>query len=106
MGHLYYGGSTEPIDMSDRLLAHIKVVVATKLRRSESFTLSWRGADQARSTIWLHPAVELRFVFSSPEPEMLDPELLQRYANEAATAAGLVIDLSEASAPSPVPGNR
>ncbi|KAA9149910.1 hypothetical protein F6B41_06285 [Microbacterium lushaniae] len=106
MGHLYYGGSFEPIDISDRLLAHVKVVIATKLRRGESFTVSWRHPEQGRSTIWLHPAIELRFVFASPEPEMLDSALLQRFANEAATAAGLVLDLSDASLSSPVPEGR
>ena len=41
MAQLYYGNSADPIEMPDRLLAHVKVVLATKLRRSESFTLSW-----------------------------------------------------------------
>ncbi|MFJ6653939.1 hypothetical protein ACIQLJ_14200 [Microbacterium sp. NPDC091313] len=101
MGHLYYGGAAQPIDIPDRMLAHIKVVIATKLRRGESFTLTWRDAA-GRSTIWLQPAIELRFVFASPEPEMLDPEMLQRLANEAAGSAGMMIDLT-ASTDSPAP---
>lgn len=31
MGYLYYGNSTEPIEIPDRVLAHLKVVAATKL---------------------------------------------------------------------------
>jgi hypothetical protein len=103
MGHLHYGGTSNPIDIPDRLLAHLKVVIATKLRRGESFTMSWR--DAGRSTIWLHPSIELRFVFSSPEPELLDPDLLQKLANEAATAAGISVDLTSTTTESPAPAH-
>jgi hypothetical protein len=95
MGLLFYGNTCEAIEIPDRLLAHIKVVVATKLRRSESFTLSWKhigDMPSGRSTIWLQPAIPLRFVFSS-ESETLDPELLSRFAVAANSSQGLVIDL-------------
>lgn len=103
MGQLFYGGSVEPIEIPDRLLAHVKVVIATKLRRNESFTLSWRDPNAGRSTIWMQPAIELRFVFSSPDPEPLDGELLQRLSHEAAGTAGMMVDLSDAPTPSPAP---
>lgn len=41
VGTIFYGGSATPIHIEDRALAHLKVVVATKLRRNESFTVSW-----------------------------------------------------------------
>jgi hypothetical protein len=94
MGQLFYGSADQPIDIPDRLLAHLKVVVATKLRRSESFTLSWSHRDdepKGRSTIWLHSAIPLRFVFASAEPEELDPALLQELARAANSSGGLVI---------------
>jgi hypothetical protein len=103
MAHLYYGGATEPIEIPDRLLAHLKVVIATKLRRGESFTLSWQHAPSdatGRSTIWLQPSIELRFVFSSPEQERLDQALLQKLAAEANSTAGITVDLrADASQP-------
>jgi hypothetical protein len=95
MGYLFYGNTAEPIEIPDRLLAHLKVVVATKLRRSESFTLSWRHTEDipgGRSTIWLQPSIPLRFVFHS-DSETLDPELLTRLAHAANTSQGLTIDL-------------
>ena len=95
MGHLFYGNTAEPIEIPDRLLAHLKVVVATKLRRSESFTLSWRhpgDIPSGRSTIWLQPAIPLRFVFQS-ESEVLDPELLTRFAAASNSSQGLTVDL-------------
>ncbi len=96
MGQLFYGNSIEPIEIPDRLLAHVKVVIATKLRRSESFTLTWRHADGGgRETIWLQPAIPLRFVFASAEPEMLDPAYLKELVNAANSSRGLSIDLSQ-----------
>ena len=35
MGTVSYGGSATPIHIEDRALAHLKVVIATKLRPSE-----------------------------------------------------------------------
>ncbi len=96
MAKLFYGTTPEPITVDDRMLAHVKVVVATKLRRGESFTLSWtHGPDEpvGRSTIWLQPAIPLRFVFESEQPESLDQNLLKRMANDANSSRGLSLDL-------------
>lgn len=100
MGTLYYGNTQQPIEIADRVLAHVKVVVATKLRRGESFTLSWRHTDDvpgARSTIWLHPSIPLRFAFGSPEAETLDPVLLRELVNAANSASGMAIDVAAPS---------
>ena len=95
MGHLYYGTTPEPIRIPDRLLSHLKVVVATKLRRSESFTLSWTHVDgtPGRSTLWLQPAIPLRFVFDSAEPEQLNAQTLKDMADMANSSAGLIVAL-------------
>ena len=96
MGLLFYGSSESPIHIPDRILAHVKVVIATKLRRGESFTMSWRHSSDevvGRSTIWIQPSIPLRFVFGSAEPEMLDPALLQAYANSANSSGGLTLDI-------------
>ena len=95
MGHLYYGNSVEPIEMPDRLLAHVKVVLATKLRRGESFTMSWQHPGDplgARSTIWIQPSIPLRFVFATAEAEALDSAFLKELANAANSSGGLTID--------------
>jgi len=95
MGHLYYGNTVEPIEIPDRLLAHLKVVVATKLRRSESFTLSWRHPEDipgGRSTIWMQPSIPLRFVFQSAADEALDRDLLTRLAAASNSSNGLFVE--------------
>lgn len=94
MGWLYYGDSAEPIEIEDRALAHLKVVIATKLRRNESFTLSWKHPPEepaGRSTIWLHPSIPLRFVFSEPERPELSAEWVTALANSANSTGGITL---------------
>ena len=94
MGTIFYGGSATPIHIEDRALAHLKVVIATKLRRSESFTVSWRHPDDqplGRSTIWLHPSIPLRFVFDNPEPEELSRQWIEDLAHSANSSGGIML---------------
>lgn len=94
MGTIYYGGSATPIHIEDRALAHLKVVIATKLRRGESFTVSWPHPDDedaGRTTIWLHPSIPLRFVFADPEPPPLSRAWLEELVNSANTSGGILL---------------
>lgn len=98
MGTLYYGASGRPIEMPDRILAHLKVLISTKLRRSESFPLSWDqivdGAVE-RSSIWLHCSIPLEFRMDAEAASQLDRAYLQQLADAANTSAGVVIDLCD-----------
>jgi hypothetical protein len=63
MGRLTYD-STTSIEFDDRALAHLQIVIGTKLRRSESFYFSWAddpSMGDGRNVIWLHPSMPLRF---------------------------------------------
>ena len=105
MGTIYYGGSATPIHIEDRALAHLKVVIATKLRRDESFTVSWKHPDdqpRGRSTIWLHPSIPLRFVFDDPDPTDLSREWIEELANSANSSGGITL-ISEHFDTGPVP---
>ncbi len=94
MATLFYGSDLNPIVLPDRLMGYIKVITSTKLRRGESFTLTWTGTaeETGRSTIWLQPSIPLRFVFDAVEPEQLVGEYLRSLADQANAASGLVID--------------
>jgi hypothetical protein len=97
VGILYYGSTEHAVEIEDVTLAHLKVVIATKLRRNESFTLSWQHDDdqpRGRTTIWLHPSIELRFEFDEPHPPELDPARIQQIANSANTSGGILIPRS------------
>ena len=94
MGTIYYGSDATAIHIEDRALAHLKVVIATKLRRNESFTVSWRHPDdqpRGRSTIWLHPSIPLRFVFDDPEPTQLSRRWIEELANSASSSGGVTL---------------
>jgi len=92
MGFIYYGNSPDPIEVDDRTLAHLKVVIALKLRRNESFTLSWRHPDSSgRSTLWLHPSIPLRFIFDEPIAPELSPQWLNELSNSANTSGGILL---------------
>ncbi|WP_460005282.1 DUF7882 family protein [Microbacterium xylanilyticum] len=94
MGVIYYGGAETPIHIEDGVLAHLKIVIATKLRRNESFTLSFQhgeGEPRGRTTIWLHPSIPLRFVFDEPVGPELDATLIRDLAASANTSGGIAL---------------
>ncbi len=94
MGQLFYDGEDRPITLDDRTLAHVKAVIATKLRRQESFTLSWKHPEldpAGRTTIWLHPAIPLRFVFDDPEPPELNAKWIEALMHSANTSGGITL---------------
>jgi len=91
VGALFYG-STEPITIDDRTLAHLKVLIASRLRRGESFTVSWRHpADQAegRTAIWLDSSIPLRFEFADPVMPELNKEWLEQLASSVSLSGGI-----------------
>lgn len=70
MGVLLYGPSSAEIEIDDRTLAHLQIVILARFRRHESCSLSWahsHSAGSGRETIWLHPAIPLRFQYSLRE---------------------------------------
>lgn len=90
------------IDIEDRTLAHLKVVITTKLRRGESFTLSWKhtGNDvPGRSTIWLHPSIPLHFVFREANAPDLDKEWLEELAQSASSTGGVTVGTEQGGTP-------
>jgi len=96
MAEFIYGAEGTPIHMPEHLLAHVKLVVATKLRRNESFMISWRHPDgSGRSSVWLQPSIPLRFIFDSPEEPAIDHALLVSLAASASSNGGLVLELDD-----------
>lgn len=109
MGTIYYGGSATPIHIEDRALGHLKVVIATKLRRGESFTVSWQHPDdqpRGRSTIWLHPSIPLRFVFEDPEPAQLSREWIEELASSASSTGGIQLVATHIESDDEAPDNN
>ena len=92
MGFMVYDSSTQ-ISFDDRVLAHLEVVIVSKLRRKESFALSWRESPDngdGRTTIWIDPSIPLRFRYSGSRPPALDRDWMERLAAAAASSTGLI----------------
>ena len=97
MGYLVYNDATQ-YSFDDRTLAHLKIAITTKLRRGESFMFSWKHGDdqpRGRSSLWLHPAIPLRFVFETVEAPELSREWIEELMKAANSTGGIVIDLRE-----------
>ena len=92
MGLLTYDGLE--VDFDDRLLAHLHVVIVQKLRRGESFTLSWRDGTAVgggRSSLWLHPSIPLQFKFFGSKQPVLNREWLSVLTLSSNSSQGLVV---------------
>lgn len=92
MGAIVYGGGERRISLQDRTLAHVKSVVIAKLRRQESFTLSFPvvdGEGGKRVALWIHPSIPLQFEFD----EIARPELNRAWLNDLMVSANASGDL-------------
>lgn len=94
MGSLIYAAPGIEISFDDRVLAHLELVINAKLRRHESFMLSWRDASavgDGRSSIWLDTAIPLYFRYSGSRVPLIDKEWLEELVVEAGSTRGLVL---------------
>lgn len=93
-------GPTHEYELDDRTLAHLKVTVSMKLRRQESFFISWVNPVEkgsGRVSLWVSPSIPLIFRFSgntSPELNTVWLEVLNEFSH---SARGVVLT-SEAEA--------
>ncbi|MGV8884725.1 MAG: ATP-dependent DNA ligase [Microbacteriaceae bacterium] len=92
MGKLVYADGSLQLNIDDRVLAHLQIVIVAKLRRDEGFVMSWKddiSVGDGRSSIWLHRAVPLYFKFDSSEAPIINREWVEILTVSANSAAGL-----------------
>lgn len=85
MGTFYYGSRGE-LDIEDRLLSHLKIVMLSKLRRQESFAFTWSldvNHGSGRGTVWISPGIELEFRFSGNRPPAINRAWIQELTHTA-----------------------
>lgn len=94
MGKLRYDGTSEPIEISDGLLAHLKVVIGTKLRRHESFLMTWHpvAGEHQRVTLWIHPAIPLQFFFNEATTTQVEAHRVEELIQTLNASGELIID--------------
>lgn len=94
MGYLHYGAARHQIEFDDRVLAHLQIVIAAKLRRGESMMLSWEHGVQngsGRSMIWINAGTDLHFEFAGNRMPSINPAWINELAALGYSAHGLVV---------------
>jgi hypothetical protein len=107
MGTLKYDGVA--VEFDDRLLAHLELVMVQKMRRQESFLMSWNDAEEmggGRTSIWIHHAVKVTFHFTEAGNRSIDRPWLEKLMASANSPTGLFVTDVEGSAAHPASGTR
>jgi hypothetical protein len=64
VGKFIYDTASNSFEVDDRTLAHLRIVMMNKLRRSESFMFDLAMSDGSGSrSFWISPAVPIQFHF-------------------------------------------
>ncbi len=93
MGSLIYGAAVEH-EFDDRVLAHLKIAIVTKLRLQESFLLNWvipTDQGSGRMSIWISPSIPLEFRFSGSRPPELNKVWLDALARSSHGIRGMIV---------------
>ncbi len=94
MGTLHYGASRASLQMDDRALAHLQVVITTKLRRREGFLIQWERRPEhgsGRGGFWIHPNCDIAYSYEGGREPSLDHEELDRMMIAASATGGVRI---------------
>jgi hypothetical protein len=91
MGRLVYD-STTTINMEDRTLAHLQIVIGAKLRRGECFPFRWQAAESLGggiNSLWMAPGVSLHFKYFGSRPPHINGAWIDVLAASSNSDAGL-----------------
>ena len=93
MGKLTYEGNLH-VEFDDRVLAHLQIVIGSKLRRGEAFHFSWRddvSVGDGRTTIWVHPRSSLVYKYYGSRRPTLNRAWIDALAQTANSPSGLYL---------------
>lgn len=92
MGRFIYDTMGNSVDIDDRTLAHLRVVMMNKLRRSESFMFDVEiGDGSGRRSFWMHPAIPLQFHFFGSRNPAINRAWIEELMVSASSPSGLII---------------
>jgi len=93
MGKFIYDGNVK-VEIEDRALTHIQLVVTAKLRRGEPFGFTWRedvSVGGGRTTVWLHPGSSLVFKYAGGRQPSINRHWIDALAYTANAPSGLYL---------------
>lgn len=92
MGHLLYGTPPTSLEIDDRTLAHLQVVIINKFRRDERFSFILDPSPEhgrGRHALWLNPAIPLQFQFAGSRQPTLNAAWVDALMDCANSGGGL-----------------
>jgi hypothetical protein len=93
MGKFIYDGTVK-VDFDDRTLAHLQLVIGTKLRRGEPFHFTWKddtSIGDGRTTVWLHPRCSLVYKYYGSRKPSLNMAWIDALVYTANSSSGLYL---------------
>ncbi len=100
MGSISYDGLTVQVD--DRTLTHLQIVIVKKLQRGDAFLMSWKDSvdvGSGRSSIWLHPYVLVHFKFDGSRVPSINERWLAELTESANSSRGLIVTAEHGDVP-------
>lgn len=82
------------VDIEDRTLAHVQLVIDNKLKRGEPFPFSWRddvSVGDGRTSVWINPQSSLVFKFYGSRRPALNGSWVEALAYTANAPSGLYV---------------
>lgn len=80
------------VDFEDRLLAHLQIVIGTKIRRGESFHFTWKddaSIGDGRTSVWIHPRCSMVYKFYGSRRPAINRAWVEALTITANSVAGL-----------------
>ena len=92
MGKLMHESAGRGIEIDDRTLAHLRLVIMNKLRRGEAFMFDIDMPDAGGHRIlWIHASMPLAFSFYGSRQPRINRDWLEALMAAANSPAGLTI---------------
>ncbi|MCU1479416.1 MAG: ATP-dependent ligase [Subtercola sp.] len=91
---LIYGNDSTVTAFDARALLHLQLVIGAKLRRKESFFLSWTQKDvlgRPSTSLWLDCAIPLQFDYPHGRPESVNRAWIDALTKSANGGSGLFL---------------
>lgn len=93
MGKFIYEGGPK-VEIEDRALTHLQIVVTAKLRRGEPFSFTWKEDNSVgggRTTVWIHAASSMVFKYHGSRQPSINRAWVDALAFTANSPSGLYL---------------
>ncbi|MGG7465984.1 hypothetical protein [Plantibacter sp. YIM 135347] len=93
MGSFRYGANNAA-ELDDRVLAHVQLLIAAKLRKREGFMLSWTVEPEhgsGRVSIWVDEGIPLSFRFDGSRTPLINRAWLNHMIDQSYSVPGTEI---------------